>query len=34
MDINTLASVGDFVAGVGVIISLIYLLVQVRNNTA
>ena len=33
MDLNTLANLGEFVAGIGVIISLIYLSVQVRQNT-
>ena len=34
MDLNTLANLGEFVAGLGVIVSLIYLAVQVRQNTA
>jgi hypothetical protein len=34
MDLSVLANLGEFVAGIGVIISLIYLAVQVRQNTA
>ena len=33
MDLNTLASLGEFVAGLGVIVSLVYLSLQVRQNT-
>src|SRR5262245_60294465 len=33
MDLETLGSIGDFVGGLGVIASLIYLAVQIRQNT-
>jgi len=34
MDLSTLANLGEFIAGLGVIVSLIYLAAQVRQNTA
>ena len=33
MELSTLASLGEFVAGVGVIVTLAYLAVQMRHNT-
>ena len=33
MDMQTLANLGEFIGGIGVIFSLIYLAVQVRSNT-
>ena len=33
MDLATLAQLGEFIGGVGVVLSLIYLGVQVRGNT-
>ena len=33
MDLDSLANIGEFVGGMGVILSLIYLAVQVRGNT-
>ena len=33
MDLQTLANVGEFLGGLGVIVSLIYLAVQIRGNT-
>ena len=34
MDLQTLANVGEFLGGLGVIVSLIYLAVQIRGNTS
>lgn len=33
MNIETLGSIGDFISGVGVIVTLIYLAMQIRQNT-
>lgn len=33
MDLRTLADVGEFLGGLGVIVSLVYLAIQVRGNT-
>ena len=34
MDITTLAAWGEFLGGIGVIVSLFYLAAQIRTNTA
>ena len=34
MELQTLANVGEFLGGLGVIVSLIYLAVQIRGNTS
>jgi len=34
MNLSNLANLGEFVAGIGVVISLLYLSVQIRQNTA
>ena len=33
MSLNDLASIGSFVSGMAVVISLIYLSIQIRQNT-
>jgi hypothetical protein len=33
MDLEAFGSIGDFVGGIGVIVSLLYLAVQIRQNT-
>ena len=33
MNLNDLANIGDFLGGIGVVISLLYLAIQIRQNT-
>ena len=34
MNLNDLANIGDFLGGIGVVVSLLYLAIQIRQNTS